>query len=73
MTKCKTKDKTCPFQYEVVKPCKRLNGLDVHYIECALGYHIINMEGGLSKDCKLEVVQYATNESNSITFIPERE
>lgn len=73
MKKCKTKDKTCPFQYKVVKPCKKLNGLDAHYIECALGYSIVNMRGGLSKDCKLEVVQYATDEKDSITFIPDEE
>lgn len=67
MKKCKTKDKTCPFLYEY----------DCAWYRCSLDYEInINNRvwdelNPASSICKLEVVQWATDKSNSETFIPD--
>lgn len=60
MIKCKTDKQTCPF-------------LSTHRgYNCSLDYTIDVTFGitPISKDCKLEVVQWATNKTNSETFIP---
>ncbi len=67
MTKCKTDKGTCPFLYS------KVGGF---IYACNLGYVISyhpTYEDVESKDCKLKVVQYATDKPNSITFIPEHD